>query len=305
MFVQIGSKRLILICLSILLLNSACKRNVQDPTPTAKLTFTSTLKVEPTSSVTLAEPTMTQSPQALATETDGSSYPISTPRPTRTPLGNYPPPDGGAIQTPRDTGGVLETAYPGPAQASATQTELPGNYPGGVSASATQTNSAYPAPDAQGTAASTPQITAESSPTPALGTTSTPFLTLTPTQSPTVTPTPTPVRTELLASDPEEFSLVSGKLQLLVFFADWSSTSRSMAPVIYFLEGKFGEDVLFTYLDYDDPRNELFAVLLEQQALPAIFLLNGEGEVLAEWDGIVSLDTLDAAISSAIVVTGS
>jgi thiol-disulfide isomerase/thioredoxin len=264
---------------------------------------------------------MTHTPQALATEIDGASYPISTLRPTRTPLGNYPPPDEGAIQTPEDTGRALETAYPGPNQASATQTEIPGNYPAGVSPSVTQANGAYPAPDAQATASSTPQITAEASqtdsavtptlgqissttPTPALSTTPTPYLILTPTQSPTVTPTPTPVRTELLASDPEEFRLVSGKLQLLVFFADWSSKSRSMAPVIYFLEGKFGEDVLFTYLDYDDPRNELFAVLLEEQALPAIFLLNGEGEVLAEWDGIVALDTLDAAISSSIVVVG-
>lgn len=89
------------------------------------------------------------------------------------------------------------------------------------------------------------------------------------------------------------------------FYATWSPSSLSMAPVLYFIEDRYGDQMLFTYLDYDDSRNELFALLLEDRKLPVIYLLNANGELLSEWEGIVSFETLEEAIVSAVGSTGN
>ena len=118
----------------------------------------------------------------------------------------------------------------------------------------------------------------------------------------TATPTPTAtmglVRTELKASDPSEFSLVSGELQLVMFFADWSPISKSLAPVMHALEEKYQERITFVYLDIDDPANNLYKYLLGDRLPPVFFFLDGQGNVLNEWQGFVNPEDFGGVFAS-------
>lgn len=71
-----------------------------------------------------------------------------------------------------------------------------------------------------------------------------------------------------------------------------------MAPVMYVLEEKYKDRIHFVYLDIDDPSNGIFKSLLSSQLPPIFFLLDGEGNVLHEWQGSVKTEDFEAVLDT-------
>ncbi|MFP3853578.1 MAG: TlpA family protein disulfide reductase [Anaerolineales bacterium] len=61
------------------------------------------------------------------------------------------------------------------------------------------------------------------------------------------------------------------------------------------LEEKWGDHIDFVYLDIDDSRTQSFKRQLGYQYQPHIFLLDGEGNIVDQWVGLVDGQTLQAA----------
>ena len=122
------------------------------------------------------------------------------------------------------------------------------------------------------------------------------------TNSPTPFPgiTPTLVRIRFTPTNPKFFTLVAGSPQLIVLYADWSPESNSIAPVINGLESRYSGQVNFVYLDLEDPANSLLKVLAEPRVPPIIFLLDGQGNILNYWRGLVEPLELEQALQLAI-----
>ena len=113
-----------------------------------------------------------------------------------------------------------------------------------------------------------------------------------------VIPTSGIVRTEILATDPGEFTLSSGEIQLVEFYALWAPISLSMAPVMNSLEDQFKNQVRFVYLDLEDPSNALYKHLLSDRLPPVFFLLDRNGQILHEWQGLVQREDFESILIS-------
>jgi thiol-disulfide isomerase/thioredoxin len=137
----------------------------------------------------------------------------------------------------------------------------------------------------------------------------TPFpYTLTPQYGTTPVPTLTPITfqippwisSELEATDPTTVKLVSGQVQFIEFFAFWSGTSQAMAPLVHGLEEQYGSQVRFIYLDIDDPENKPFKEELNYRYQPHFFLIDGEGNILDQWVGYVSVGEFVGSLEYAL-----
>ena len=204
-----------------------------------------------------------------------------------------------------------DSLYPQPDVLSATATLISDNlpYPGPIVVLRPQPAVPYPGqgtemPEASQQPTSTPtprtavSITITPSPTPPIA----PTQALDPsliTLTPTATLTPAVVRTELRASDPASFQIISGRVQLVEFFAFWSPISKSMAVVVNGLEDRYKDQINFIYLDLDDPANSLFKRMIGNRLPPIFYLLDTRGNVLAEWEGYVPASEFEAAFPSA------
>jgi hypothetical protein len=63
---------------------------------------------------------------------------------------------------------------------------------------------------------------------------------------------------------------------------------------VHGLEQAWGDEIRFVYLDIDDPRTDPFKGQLGYVVQPHIFLLDGEGNVVAQWLGPVRAGELEA-----------
>ena len=202
-------------------------------------------------------------------------------------------------------------AYPGYTESAQSAYPAPTESPIAAYPNPTQPPAAYPGPTQPSGPSSTP-VSATASPTAISGTsipTSTPVPTNTPLPAPTAIPTvsptpglPPPIRTELFASDPEQFELVSGEVQLVEFFAYWCVACRSQADGIHQLEALYGSRMNFVYLDIDDPANQKFEQALGFSYEPDFFLLDPQGRTLQEWSGWVRIEDIRNAIEGALRV---
>ena len=165
-------------------------------------------------------------------------------------------------------------------------------------------NPAYPAPNT---------TIIVSTPTTAVNvltlTPTTPFpYTLTPQYGTTPVPTLTPIifqippwiSSELEATDPATVKLVSGQVQFIEFFAFWSGTSQAMAPLVHGLEEQYGSQIRFIYLDIDDPENMPFKEELRYRYQPHFFLIDGEGNIIDQWVGYVSVGDFVGSLEYAL-----
>jgi thiol-disulfide isomerase/thioredoxin len=262
-----------------------------------------------------ASPTVETSPAATA----GSSYPQAedtlespaqgfelatspsqTPTPTQT-------------QTPLVTTGS-DDAYPA--------VDSPGEYPGpGANPTVTKyptnpPNSEQPVNPGSETQAALPTQTLTipsatmtlmpGQATITLGPTLTPLPTASPMSTPTPRPTQTPIppppwiQSSLVASNPEEVVLASGKVQLIEFFAFWCGPCQAMAPLVHGLDERYKEQVNFVYLDIDDPLTADLKKQLGYKSQPHFFLLNQYGVVIQQWVGAVPVEVLNNAIADAL-----
>jgi len=225
----------------------------------------------------------------------------------------YPAPDQGGIETQRATESVIvvpltstETPEPYPQPTNQTAITSPtseGPYP--FPPPIPTTFSPYPEP---GTATTSLQPTIVEPTRTQASMTATATLVVVPTSTATPTslsPTPSAVptriiiRTEILPTDPNTFRVISGRAQLVEFFAFWSPLSKSMAPVVHLLEDQYGDRINFIYLDIDDPKNSLYKGLMGEKLPPIFFLLDGQGVVQQEWIGYVPAAELEDAIQRA------
>lgn len=218
-------------------------------------------------------------------------------------------------------GGEPPSVYPG-TEATSTLPVYPANPPA-------TSSSAYPGNDPQipsvtQTPGSTPPT---SSPTPAnvrqsqtptpsvtsqIATGTLPSASSTPTQQPsqtataTLTPLPTTIppppwiQSQLVATNPEEVVLASGKIQLVEFFAFWCGPCQAMAPLVHGLEERYESQMNFIYLDIDDPRTADLKELLGYESQPHFFLLDKFGRIIKQWVGVVPIDELTQAIEASL-----
>ena len=75
-----------------------------------------------------------------------------------------------------------------------------------------------------------------------------------------------------------------------------------MRPIVHGLEAQYGGQVVFTYLDIDDPavkplKSEYGFTL---DARPLFVLLDAEGNALKRWVGVVLKDDLEQALTEAL-----
>ena len=243
---------------------------------------------------------VTATPRPAATRQPGR---VDTPVPTAYPgmvaEQPYPYPGGypGApfVYNPYP-GGYPAASYPEPGYPPAVVTAaptaveyLPAVQQGGLEPSQTP-QAAYPIDDQGATPFSvTPDFTATSAPP-----TVTPTITLTP------TPTAHPGSPSLVASDPARLQLISGRVQLIEFFAFWDGNSRAMAPVLHGLESVYNQRVNFIYLDIDDPANNSIKKQLGYRYQPQYFLIDPRGGLVWQGSGFLPANVLEAAILSAL-----
>jgi thioredoxin-related protein len=57
--------------------------------------------------------------------------------------------------------------------------------------------------------------------------------------------------------------------------------------VVHGLEVEYYDKINFVYLDVDDSRTDEFKRLLGYRVQPHIFLLDGQGNIIQQWLGIV------------------
>jgi thiol-disulfide isomerase/thioredoxin len=282
------------------------------PSPTTVITgSTATVGASPSPTITVGGSPESSSnlgtPSVTPTPTPGNASPTATllsglsPTPSQTQSGEYP---GFSTPLPTTTESGL---YPG------STTEFPtgaGVTPGlsptaGFSLTETP-SSLFATPTSLPTITPTIFETPTASPTITLTPTPTRFLTPTPTltRTPTLTSTPLPlppwVSTQLRASDPHAVQLVSGRVQLIMFFAYWNGPCQAMAPVVQGVEREYNTRMNFIYLDIDDPATEVFQRQLGFDAEPQFFLLDQLGIVLQEWQGYVTVDEFRAAFEAAL-----
>jgi len=143
-------------------------------------------------------------------------------------------------------------------------------------------------------------VTPTSSPTPFVLQTPTPSPMPTPTASATPLPLPPWLAANITATDPASFRLASGKVQLVEFFAYWSGICLAMAPTIHNLQDRYGAEVNFIFLDIDNPAVKPFQELLGFRLEPHFFLLDANGNLLQQWVGYVSYQTLAEALDAAL-----
>ena len=73
-----------------------------------------------------------------------------------------------------------------------------------------------------------------------------------------------------------------------------------MAPVVHGLEAKYCGQIEFSYLDIDDPANQLFKDALNFNYQPHLVLLDAEGEIITQWVGFANGEQLESAFLDAL-----
>ena len=70
-----------------------------------------------------------------------------------------------------------------------------------------------------------------------------------------------------------------------------------MAPIVHGLEAEYYGQVLFTFLDANDPATTEFQRTLGFAYHPEFYLLDGEGNILQKWFGYVDEEEFQAAFA--------
>lgn len=105
-----------------------------------------------------------------------------------------------------------------------------------------------------------------------------------------------PLKTAMSATLPGQIDLATGEPQVIEFFAYWCPTCQALAPTIHALEVEYYPDIKFSYLDIDNPAYDEYKDELGYRYQPHIFLLDGEGNIVEQWVGLVSEDVFRVSL---------
>jgi len=268
---MIGKNKGFIFLLMVVILFSACRKQTLDPSPELAITE------NPISDPSTQTPVLLQDengyplsdPYLVPEDDSNSPYPNPYPDIAPTALGDYPYPEA------QVTSPAVENPYP---------------YPG----TGKDPESLPPTESVLGSGGDPYPILA---PTEALAAPAP-----TPTIAPLPIPTPIPiiVQKTLRATNPTDVKLDSDKIQVIMFFAYWSGTSKAMSPIILSLEEKYEDRMNFIYLDIDDPKNQLFKERLRYKFAPHFFLLDQNGETIEEWRDFVDVSEFQTAFDRAL-----
>lgn len=286
-----GNPIMILIVGVLIFCSSACDGKSTQTTPVITTTISNTNTSE-TPTETL-ESGSTPSPEnegsiepaSISTATENSPTKTSSPGITPNPLENTSDPNISQNPYPQPTGDPLNP-YPSPFISTPDIGQNPYPQPLIDTPLAGMGQDPYPPPS--------PNVTQPI----AINPIQTPAATNGINASATISATSTTiVRTNLMASDPATVKLISGKYQMIEFFAFWCPYCKSMAPVMNGLEGKYRGRLTFVYLDIDDKANKPFKEALDYKYQPHFFLLNGEGKILHQWNGFTLVEEFEAVLA--------
>ena len=73
-----------------------------------------------------------------------------------------------------------------------------------------------------------------------------------------------------------------------------------MAPIVHGIEAEYHKDLNVSYLDIDDPATEELKRELGYRVQPHFFLLDGNGNIIEQWVGVVEEDTFREVIENNI-----
>lgn len=73
-----------------------------------------------------------------------------------------------------------------------------------------------------------------------------------------------------------------------------------MAPIVHGLKSEFDDQMVFTFLDIDDPDTKPWMEELAYIGRPFYVLLDAEGNVLYQWSGFVAEDDLRGKFGEAL-----
>jgi thioredoxin-related protein len=73
-----------------------------------------------------------------------------------------------------------------------------------------------------------------------------------------------------------------------------------MKPIVHGLDARYTDRIVFTYLDIDDPATRPFKEALRFRYQPHFILLDGSGNVIQQWFGLVREEDFVAAFEDAL-----
>lgn len=73
-----------------------------------------------------------------------------------------------------------------------------------------------------------------------------------------------------------------------------------MKPIVHGLERKYQDRIGFVYLDIDDSAADELKRQLGYRSMPQFFLVDGNGQILETWFGLVTAEQFEPAFQRAL-----
>ena len=93
---------------------------------------------------------------------------------------------------------------------------------------------------------------------------------------------------------------ISGRPQIVEFYATYCSECWALLPTLYDLETEYQGKVDFFFLDTDNPANNTVKDSLKLQGHPYSVLLNADGSIEHRWFGHIPADQFRAEIDKVL-----
>ncbi len=73
-----------------------------------------------------------------------------------------------------------------------------------------------------------------------------------------------------------------------------------MQPIVHGLENTYGEQIEFVKYNIDDPNSDAAKEQYGFRYQPYFILLNGNGEIVSQWNGAVTADEFEQAFAGVL-----
>ena len=100
------------------------------------------------------------------------------------------------------------------------------------------------------------------------------------------------LKTALNASTPYEIALHNGKPTILEFYADWCAVCQSMAPDVFAIEKKYGQQFNLVMLNVDNNKWLPEVTKYEVDGIPRFLFLDQGQKILGDATGVIPRNVL-------------